>query len=163
MRPARGIFSSKTTPDVTRPSNANINSARMGTLGEQVPAYVDSVMTPDTDAHANSNGSGGAFNEPLVLDFATMQDGYDSNRQKAPLTPVASSVDPERHEIWLSDDDAAAPAPQIDFGRRDIHVPSRTRYIPSLIQFKPLPFKGSSCIALSHLAPIKSGYHCNDD
>ena len=141
MRPAHSIFSSKVAPDVTRPSNANIKSARMGTLGEQVPAYVDSVMTPDMDTHAISNGSGGAFNEPLVVDFATMQDGYDSTRQKSPLTPVASSVDPERQEICLSDDEAAAPAPQIDFGRRDIHVPSRTRYISSLIQFKTLRSK----------------------
>ena len=93
----------------------------MGTLGEQAPAY-DSVMTRDADAHADSNGSGGAFNEPLVLDFATMQD--ESNKPKAPLTPVAS----EHRESWLSDDETAAPAPQIDFGRRDIHVPSRTRY-----------------------------------
>jgi hypothetical protein len=127
MRPTHGVFSSKKTPDISRPSNTNINSARMGTLGEQAPAFVDSVMTPDTDGHANSNGSGGAFNEPLVFDFATMQDRYDSNSHKAPLTPVASSFDPEHRESWLSDNETAAPAPQIDFGRRDIHVPSRTR------------------------------------
>jgi hypothetical protein len=129
MRPVHGIFSSKKTPDVSRPSNTNVSSARKGTLGERAPAYVDSVMTLDTDAHPNLNGSGGAFNEPLVLDFATMQDGYESNKQKPPLTPVASMADPQQRESWLSDDDTAAPAPQIDFGRRDIHVPSRTRYI----------------------------------
>jgi hypothetical protein len=129
MRPAHGIFASKKAPDVCRPLDTSLHSSRKGSLGEQVPAYVDSVMTPDTDAHPNLNGSGGAFNEPLAFDFATMQDGFESNRQKAPLTPVASTADTERREIWPSDDDTAAPGPQIDFARRDIHVPSRTRYI----------------------------------
>jgi hypothetical protein len=114
MRPAHGIFASKKAPDVCRPLDTSLHSSRKGSLGEQVP---------------NLNGSGGAFNEPLAFDFATMQDGFESNRQKAPLTPVASTADTERREIWPSDDDTAAPGPQIDFARRDIHVPSRTRYI----------------------------------
>ncbi|KAI2474793.1 DNA mismatch repair protein [Pyrenophora tritici-repentis] len=84
-------------------------------------------MAPDTDAHPEHNGSGGAFNEPLVLDFATMQNGPDSNYKSAPLTPVTSSADPERRGSWLSDDEYSAPAPTIDFARRDIHIPSRTR------------------------------------
>ncbi|EDU50032.1 PAS-9 domain containing protein [Pyrenophora tritici-repentis] len=83
-------------------------------------------MAPDTDAHPEHNGSGGAFNEPLVLDFATMQNGPDSNYKSAPLTPVTSSADPERRGSWLSDDEYSAPAPTIDFARRDIHIPSRT-------------------------------------
>ncbi|KAI4929356.1 uncharacterized protein J4E92_005020 [Alternaria infectoria] len=98
----------------------------MGSSTELAPAYVDSVMAPDTDAHPNvTNGSGGAFNEPLVLDFATMQDASDSNARSAPLSPVTRPADPERRESWLSDDETA-PAPQIDFTRKDIHIPSRT-------------------------------------
>ncbi|RYN66672.1 hypothetical protein AA0117_g11843 [Alternaria alternata] len=98
----------------------------MGSSTELAPAYVDSVMAPDTDANPNVNGSGGAFNEPLVLDFATMQDASNSITRSAPLSPLTRPVDPERHESWLSDDDTSAPAPQIDFTRKDIHIPFRT-------------------------------------
>ncbi|KAI2478647.1 hypothetical protein Ptr902_09613, partial [Pyrenophora tritici-repentis] len=55
-----------------------------------------------------------------------MQNGPDSNYKSAPLTPVTSSADPERRGSWLSDDEYSAPAPTIDFARRDIHIPSRT-------------------------------------
>jgi hypothetical protein len=128
MRSAHGVFSSKKSSDAARKSNITINSAKMGSSTELAPAYVDSVMAPDTDANPNVNGSGGAFNEPLVLDFATMQDASNSITRSAPLSPVTRPVDPERHESWLSDDDTSAPAPQIDFTRKDIHIPFRTRY-----------------------------------
>ena len=100
----------------------------MGSVGEEapVPAYVDSVMThPNTDAKLNGNGDS-AVNEPLVLDFATMHDGHDINESKAPLTPDSSRPDFNRSTSWLSEDDAAAPAPP-DFTSRGIHVPLRTR------------------------------------
>lgn len=141
MRSAQGLFSQKRSSDTSRSSGSTITSAEKGSSSELAPAYVDSVMAPDPEAQTKANGSGGAFNEPLVLDFATMQDGAEPNRTSAPLTPVASSDDPERRGSWLSDDDTSAPAPQIEFARRQIHIPSRTRYVPS---FKPFP--------LSHLA-----------
>ncbi|EOA81653.1 uncharacterized protein SETTUDRAFT_98996 [Exserohilum turcica Et28A] len=85
-------------------------------------------MAPDADAdaQAQADGSGGAINEPLVLDFPTMFDGADPNTNGAPLSPVISLVDLERRTSWLSDDDDCAPAPQIEFARREIHIPSRT-------------------------------------
>jgi hypothetical protein len=98
----------------------------MRSLGEPAPAYVDSVMAPDTGVHAKLYEDGGAFNEPLVLDSATIQDGQYSNKNEAPRTPVTTPPRPSRHDSWLSDDDTA-PAPQIDFSRRGIHIPSRTR------------------------------------
>jgi hypothetical protein len=106
-------------------------------------------MAPDTDANPNINGSGGAFNEPLVLDFATMQDASNSITRSAPLSPATRPVDPERYEGWLSDDDTSAPAPQIDFTRKDIHIPFRTRYLvcssnSSFYLLTPIQFHHSS-------------------
>jgi hypothetical protein len=154
MRSAHGVFSSKRPTDPARTSNTTINSAKMGSSTELAPAYVDSVMAPDTDAHPNvTNGSGGAFNEPLVLDFATMQDASNSNTRSAPLSPVTRPADPERRESWLSDDDTA-PAPQIDFTRKDIHIPSRTRYVSPfgclLLLLIPNQFQHSSGQSKAH-------------
>ncbi|RMZ72194.1 Hisactophilin c49s mutant phototropin phy3 fusion [Pyrenophora seminiperda CCB06] len=126
MRSAHGILSSKKSSDVSRSWYSTTDPSKKGSSSEGVPAYVDSVMAPDTDAQPKHNGSGGAFNEPLVLDFATMQNGPESNNKGAPLTPLTSSVDLERRGSWFSDDEYSAPAPQIDLVRRDIHIPSRT-------------------------------------
>jgi hypothetical protein len=119
-------------------------------------------MAPDTDAHPNVNdGSGGAFNEPLVLDFATMQDASDFNTTSAPLSPATRPANSERRESWLWDDDTSAPAPQIDFTRKDIHIPSRTRYFRP---FSPafVPFVHPQTVP-ALLGPTKSVYHCKDD
>ncbi|KAF1838574.1 hypothetical protein BDW02DRAFT_488716 [Decorospora gaudefroyi] len=88
-------------------------------------------MTPDTDTRAHLDDSGGAINEPLVVDFATMQDEHNPNENTTPLTPGPSSANPGAgHQgRWDDDDDGAAPAPEINSGRRDIHVPSRTSSI----------------------------------
>ncbi|KAF2856761.1 hypothetical protein T440DRAFT_494560 [Plenodomus tracheiphilus IPT5] len=112
-RTARGIYSPKQISNIFKGSSTSINSAGTGKAGEGAQAYVDSVMTP------NSDGNG----EPLVVDFAIMHDEHASNERMAPRTPGKSNLDPEGH--WLSDDDIAAPPPP-DFTRRDIHVPSRT-------------------------------------
>ncbi|KAF1941260.1 hypothetical protein EJ02DRAFT_348222 [Clathrospora elynae] len=74
----------------------------------------------------NGNGIDEASNEPLIVDFATMQNGYDSKRRSFPLSPSTSTAHTERPKSWLPEVDTAAPAPQIDLTRRDIHVPSRT-------------------------------------
>lgn len=96
-------------------------------------------MAPDADALTKADDGGGAFNEPLVLDFATMQDGAEPNRTSAPLSPVISLVDHGHRGSWHSDDDDFAPAPQVEFARREIHIPFRTRYAPSLYPIFPFP------------------------
>ncbi|KAI8938064.1 hypothetical protein NX059_005736 [Plenodomus lindquistii] len=65
----------------------------------------------------------GGFGEPLVVDFAMMQDEQISTGQTAPCTPTRSNLDSEGR--WLLDDNIAAPSPP-EFNRRDIHIPSRT-------------------------------------
>jgi hypothetical protein len=133
IRSAQGMFSQKRSSDASRTSASTSISAQKGSSSELAPAYVDSVMTPDADALTEADGSGGAFNEPLVLDFAIMHDGAEPSRKGAPLSPVISSVDPEpeRRGSWHSEDDNYAPAPQVEFARREIHIPFRTRYATS--------------------------------
>jgi hypothetical protein len=76
----------------------------------------------------------GAVEEPLVLDFAAMHNGFDTKDQSPPLTPPPShKASGENYDHWLSDDErhtptATAPAPP-DFTRRGIHIPSRTRLV----------------------------------
>lgn len=94
----------------------------MGSIGESIPAFVDSVMTSNGGAE-HTDGTG----EPLVVDFATMHD-TNTKEQPPPLTPTTSGKPSrDREASWLSDDETTAPPPP-DFTRRDIHVPTRTRY-----------------------------------
>jgi hypothetical protein len=123
-RAAHGFFSSRQS-NSARSSSTNINSAKMGSIGEAAPAHVDSVMTPDAEGqHINTNA------EPYVVDFATMHDA-NADEQKPPLTPTIGRPDLERQGSWLSDDETTAPPPP-DFTRRDIHIPSRTRQVALL-------------------------------
>jgi hypothetical protein len=104
------------------PSKATA-SAVMGNAGETPAEASGSVM--------NANVDDGAFNEPLVVDFASMHDGH-TKAQSPPLTPPPSQhITREEQDSWYSDEDydtgaAPAPAPP-DFTRRGIHIPSRTR------------------------------------
>ena len=156
IRSAHGMFSQKRASDASRSSASTTSSAQKGSSSELAPAYVDSVMAPDADAdaQAQADGSGGAINEPLVLDFPTMFDGADPNTNGAPLSPVISLVDLERRTSWLSDDDDCAPAPQIEFARREIHIPSRTRYAP-LCSFPSFLLSPPLC-PLSPRAPARA-------
>lgn len=100
----------------------------MGSTGEEAPAptYFDSVMSPNSSI-SPAGQIAGAIDEPLVHDFAAMQDGRGTRVQEPPLTPPSSDQKPslERQDSWLSDEDSA-PAPP-DLSRRGIHVPLRTR------------------------------------
>jgi hypothetical protein len=112
------------TASAQRPSPSEpcrpTTSAEMGIGGDEAYAY-DSVISSHTD--------GGAVNEPLVVDFAAMSDGYDNRVLGPPLTPPPSQKASHDQDSWFPDEErgpSTAPAPP-DFTSRDIHIPSRTR------------------------------------
>lgn len=98
----------------------------MGSSGEQTPVYyVDSVIagkSPNADGKVHGDAQG-SFQEPLVMDFAALQDGINGSRPAIATSPSKADAS------WLSDDDTAAAAPPDISVRRDIsqHVPLRTR------------------------------------
>ena len=127
-RSAHGTYSSTQSQPISRPTDAAgaVQASSMGSSGEQTPVYyVDSVIaraSPDADAKVHGDAQG-PFHEPLVMDFATLQDGINGSRPAIAMSP--SKVDAS----WLSDDETAAAAPPDISVRRDIshHVPLRTR------------------------------------
>jgi hypothetical protein len=100
------------------------SSDQMRIVGEDSAQVSHSVVADNVDA--------GAVEEPLVLDFAAMHNGFDTKDQSPPLTPPPSQkASGENYDHWLSDeerDTPTAPAPP-DFTRRGIHIPSRTRLV----------------------------------
>lgn len=151
-RSAHSFFSSPQTPTISSPTNF-VKLSGMGNVGEgpgsstPIRSTTNSAMTSTSTSAIKDNdemSNGGAGGEPLFLDYEQVHsdDRNVSNLQKAAQTsPVKSSSTSRsatpRTSVILpslgshpfassSEDDDAAPPP-IDFTRRGIHIPLRTR------------------------------------
>jgi hypothetical protein len=146
-RSAHGFSSSPQTPVISSPTNF-VKLSGMGNVGKgpgcSTPARptVNSAMT---SAFANDEMSnGGAAGEPLFLDYEQvhLDDRRASNLQEAAQTSPMKSSSTSRtatprtsvilqpissHPIFSSSEDDDAAPPPIDFTRRSIHIPMRTR------------------------------------
>jgi hypothetical protein len=151
-RSAHGFFSSPQTPVISSPTNF-VKLSGMGNLGEgpgsstRVHLAVNSAMT-STYASAikdhDGMSNGGEGGEPLFLDYEQVHsdDRNVSYLQEAVRTSPVKSSSTSRtatprtsvilqslgsHPVTSSSEDDDAVPPPIDFTRRGIHIPMRTR------------------------------------